>query len=64
MLLLEHVQGDGWLMWAGVRLGMVSQVIDVWRIERTADLMQDGNPLQSRLTPTPRRATWYDPRPE
>ena len=24
MLLLEHVQGDGWLMWAGVRLGMVS----------------------------------------
>jgi len=41
MPLLEHVEGDGWLTWTGVRLGIVSYVIDVWRTGRSSDPMQD-----------------------
>jgi hypothetical protein len=48
-MLLEHVEGDGWLMWAGVRLGIVSYVIDLWRVERTSDPMQDGTQTDVRL---------------
>ena len=47
--LLEHIQGDGWLFRAGIRLGQVSYVIDVWRIVRSLDPERDGTQLDVRL---------------